>query len=245
MRKISWAVGLTTVPERRGELLPRTINSLRNAGFVQLRLFVDGPTVGLNYEEFALPITFRDPKVGVFGHWVLTLWELYVRDPRADRYAIFQDDLVTYPNLKTHLDRHEFPERGYWNLYSCPQNEQRVPLDDNKQPITGWHESNQMGRGAVALVFNRDGVAHLLGHPKMATRPQDYRRGTKSVDGAVCNTMKSGEWVEWVHYPSLIQHTGQKSSMGNRPHPISRSFIGEKFNAVDLIPATNPKPATT
>jgi hypothetical protein len=157
------------------------------------------------------------------------LWELYVREPRADRYAIFQDDMVCVKNLKGYLDRAPYPSRGYLNLYSFPQNE---ALANGRR---GFYESNQRGRGAVALVFDREALFTVLTARNMLERVGQEAKGHKSVDGAVVTAMSNAGFKEYVHAPSLVQHTGLESSMGNKPHPLSETFPGEGFDAMSLL----------
>ena len=122
MRRIQWSYGVTTVPSRMCDLLPQTLKSLELAGFPNPRLFVDNCT--LNQAEAyvveypACPLTTHvPPSLSIVGSWILAVWELYLRNPEATHYGIFQDDLVAYRNLRTYLERCEFPEKGYWNLY--------------------------------------------------------------------------------------------------------------------------------
>src|SRR5437870_5459108 len=111
---MKWSYGVTTVPSRRSTLLPKTLQSLRAAGFGEPRLFIDGckqdEAVGYSC-QFRLPITARDPAVRPAGNWILSLWELYIREPVADRYAIFQDDLITYRNLRDYLEACKYPSQ--------------------------------------------------------------------------------------------------------------------------------------
>lgn len=232
-----WSYGLTTVPQRRKDLLPATLASLRTAGFDKPRLFVDGDPDPVSWSrEFGLEVTCRHPKVRTYGNWVLSLAELYIREPGADRYAVFQDDFVTYPHLRTYLEKCSYPEKGYLNLYTFPSNQGRCPMvgQTGRQRV-GWYESNQNGRGAVALVFSREAVQTLLIHQHMVERPTDAHRGWKAVDGAVVTAMRKAGWREWVHNPSLVQHTGAHSSMGNKPHLLAESFRGEEFSAMRLV----------
>src|SRR5690349_12356402 len=93
-QSMKWAAALTTVPERRGELLPRTLASLANAGFAAPRIFLDGGNHSMaeSYErQFGTLVTARHPKIRTYGNWVLALAETYIREPTADRYAVFQD----------------------------------------------------------------------------------------------------------------------------------------------------------
>jgi hypothetical protein len=226
---VKWAYGVTTVPERREELLPKTLDSLCDAGFGNPRLFVDGENDIRRYDQFSLEVTLRYPKIRVFGNWFLSLIELYIREPNADRYAVFQDDFITYRNLREYLERTEYPDKSYLNLYTFPCNQQRC----KEKP--GWYLSDQFGKGAVALVFNRLAVQALITSQHMVDRPLDPRRGWRAVDGGIVSGMTKAGFKEYIHNPSLVQHTGDKSSMGNKAHQKALSFRGEDFDALELL----------
>lgn len=243
---MKWAYGVTTVPSRRLELLPRTLASLYKAEFPNPRLFIDGADDYRVYRADGLTneITIRgNPPVRTYGHWILTLWELYLRDPTANRYAIFQDDFVTYRNLRSYLEACPYPDKGYWNLYTFPSNsfprlrQVGLPCPANDDCV-GWYQSNQYGRGAVALVFDRKTVKILLQQPHMINKPEDCHMGYRKVDGAICESLVNNPAIgykEYVHNPSLVQHTGDYSSMGSKPHKKALSFRGEDFDAMDLL----------
>lgn len=232
--EMKWAYGVTTVPSRLDSHLPRTLESLAKAGFDKPRLFVDGSKNGTLYQKFGLEVTCRYPTIRTAGNWILSLYELFIREPSANRFAIFQDDLVTYRNLRAYLERCEYPKNGYWNLYTFPANQ------DLAKGRNGWYESNQLGLGAVGLVFSREAVIVLLGSKYMAERPLDASRGWRCIDGGIVEAMRknkngSGEWKEYVHNPSLVQHTGTGSSMRNPVQPLAKSFMGEDFDALELL----------
>ena len=232
----TWAYGVTTVPQRRVTLLPRTLASLRAAGFDCPRLFVDGCDDPSSYSHFGLELTMRYPSLRAYGNWLMALLELYLRSPNADRFAVFQDDFVTYRNLRAYLDWCPYPgelndrPKGYWNLYTFPENQR---LSDGK---IGWFFSNQLGKGGVALVFNREATVILLEHQHMITRAQDVNRGWKALDGGVVDSMRKSGWKEYVHDPSLVQHTGMESTISRSRHALAPSFRGEEFNAEEMIP---------
>lgn len=240
--KIRWAYGITTVQERRKDLLPRTIMSLRYAGFDRPRLFVDGCSSRLaaSYEEeFHLHVTSRDVHVRTSANWTLALLELFSRQPTADRYAIFQDDLVTCRNVRPYLERQRMPERGYWNLFCFLDNDEYDTHRDRT-----WFEgatikrqaqtTKQTGRGAVALVFSREGVVTLLSSRRFMERPRTVG-GDILVDGGIVSAMNEAGWREWVHRPSLFQHMGAVSTIGHHPHPQSLSFVGEDYDAMSIF----------
>jgi hypothetical protein len=226
---MEWAYGVTTVLDRLNVLLPRTLKSLRAAGFESPRIFIDG--AGARPPELdSYEVTCRSPKVRTFGSWMLAAMELVFRQPNAERYALFQDDMVTYRNLRGYLEACPFPEQGYWNLYTFPQNE---------KPINGWYESNQLGKGAVALVFSNKGLRTLLSQQYMIDRVLNPTRGWKALDGGIVSAYKKINWKEFVHNPSLVQHTGTESVMGNARHALANTFKGEDFDAMELL---GPKP---
>lgn len=247
-KPLQWSYGVTTVPERRSTTLPRTLESLRKSGYPTPRLFVDGDSDPKSWEkEFNLQVTCRHPRIRTHGNWVLALYELFIREPGSTRYAIFQDDMVTCRDLRAYLDRCKYPDRGYWNLYTFPENQQLCPPNH-----IGWYRSNQFGRGAVALIFSREAVLTLLQSAHMMERPINVDRGWKAVDGGIVtalnkvkiitdnNKVEPTPWIEYVHNPSLVQHTGEVTTMGSAVHPQAISFPGEEFSAVSLLPQKPP-----
>lgn len=232
---MEWAYGITTVPSRRHELFPRTLASLRKAGFDKPRIFVDGDKDGASWvREFGLETVCRYPIIRPFGNWLLSLQELCIRQPKADRYALFQDDFLTYKNLRGYLEECNYKGKEYWNLYTFPDNFQRVPTEQHKPKIC-WFPSNQLGLGAVALVFDRTTALALLSNRMFLQRPEDAERGHKNIDGGIVHCLKRLGWREYVHYPSLVYHTGDKSSRGGGKQPQTPCFFGEDFDAMELV----------
>lgn len=242
MSQPRWAYGVTTCPARRHDLLPQTLASLAAGGFGKPRLFVDGvgSLVAAEYErDFGLEVTARFPSIRTFGNWGLALAELYIRNPAAERYALFQDDLICVRNLRQYLEARPVPSPGYGNLFAFRDNEAVI----RGQPV-GWHEASylhrkrglQTGRGAVALVFDREAVLALLTSRHMVERPMDAHRGWRAIDGGIVSGMNKAGYKEYVHQPSLVQHTGIHSSMGNKPHAQAKTFPGASHDALSFLP---------
>lgn len=252
---MKWAYGVTTVPVRRDTLLPGTLASLARAGFDAPRLFVDGCDDPAEYRGFGLPVTVRpNPPLRVHGNWVLALYELYLREPAATKFAIFQDDILACHNLRAYLDRCPYPDGpvnpklkaapGYWNLYTAPSNQELARSE-------GWYESNQCGKGALALVFSREAVITLLSARHLVERPQDIHRGWRAVDGGIVDSMRKAGWKEYVHNPGLVVHTGKVSSINKDRRAVvtdsthtpyvwdayydRTSFRGESWDALSLV----------
>ena len=246
----TFAFGITTIPERRTTTLPITIRSLTNAGFDNPILFIDDRDDGgwgLEYDMTIAPPylslrkVFRtDGRIKAFGHWILSLYELFIRNPHADLYALFQDDIIVSRNLRLYLDRVTLPNRGYLNLYTFPSNQKVAPS------TTGFYRSNQNGKGATALVFDRESIVALLTSPHILTKLRSRNhRAWKSIDGGIIQAFKDanpvGHWHEYVHNPSLVQHigtqaNGHQSTLGNPEHLLAPSFMGEDFDCSSLLP---------
>lgn len=267
---MKWSYGITTVKKRRDDLFPQTLASLKAAGFDRPHVFVDGCDDSRSWhDEFGLDVTARGGvNVRTAGNWVLSLYELFYRRPDADYYAVFQDDFVTSLNLRRYLERNPCPQPGYMNLYTFPRNQRVAPRTTAGGTVDGWFPAQtiakgkvevptgdsggrgtttrdvnfQTGFGAVALVFTRDGVMDLLGSRELSGRPVDPKRGHVAIDGGVVHCMNKLGYTEYVHSPSLVQHTGQVSSMGSKRHPLAESFRGENFDLLDLL-ATARAPA--
>lgn len=235
MKPRTWAYGVTTVSSRLDNYLPVTLRSLNDAGFNDPWLFIDGVSDKSVLSEVVVsgrPLsdysyTLRYPILKTFGNWILGLWELYIRNPVCYYYALFQDDMVVYRNLRSYLDNCSFEGKQYWNLYTMPCN------DDLSQGRIGWYPSNQRGMGAVALIFSRDGVMDLLSsRENIVERPATTgNRAWENIDGGIIDALKKRGWQEYVHNPSLVQHIGKESTLNKGRWPEAPSFRGEDFDA--------------
>lgn len=253
---LRWTYGITTVPARKDTYLKATMVSLALGGFPKPRLFVDGtnPQIeGAYRDEFpSSECTFRTPKLGCWGNCYASLLELYLRDPMADRYALFQDDMVCVKNLRRYLELIPYPNggRAYLNLFTFRENEDVI---QGKQ--VGFHEAceldtsrgggmyhgkrQQAGRGALALVFTRDALQVVLSSThtvRKCTGAGD--RGWRFSDGGIVEAMNQGNYWEYIHSPSLVQHTGSVSSIGNNGRGKALSFPGEEVDALTLLPSS-------
>jgi hypothetical protein len=259
---MKWACAVTTCPERR-KSLGRTLASLKAGGFAP-RLFVDGDPDGASWQrELSCPVTCRDVAARTAANWTLALAELLLRRPDADAYAVFQDDLLCVRNLRAYLEqtRETWPERGYLNLFTFRDNEKVIAdaggrkgwlessllKDGESFPHQGEMKQQQTGRGAVALVLPRDAAVDLLSHGHLWTRAKENPdRGWRNVDGGIVEALNRQGWREYVHAPSLVQHTGDVSTirMPGKPERLvrrARTFPGEQFDALSLL-CTEPTP---
>jgi hypothetical protein len=237
-----WQCGLTTVPDRRHELLPNTLASLVRAGFPTPHLFVDNlqshaQAIELNYPALDCAVTYRIPRVGAMNNWWLGFVELYVRNPWADRYAMFEDDLLACLSLREYLDRTTTNDfKGYWNLLTHEFNRTKLKLD--LAPV-GWLTSDQGGRGAVATVFNNRAATEMIMSRQAIDMIRNPKEARRVIDGALSNIFRKMRWPEHIHNPGLIQHVGFHSTQGHK-YGTMQSFLGVDSDALQLL---DPKPS--
>lgn len=251
-----WAYGVTSCAERVDTLLPKTLLSLAHAGFDKPRVFIDGckdsAAIAISLAQrspmlVGIEVSCHYPAMKTVGNWVAGLWELLVRNPTADRFAMFQDDLVICKDVRRYLDASHWPAKGYLNLLTFPSNQGVAPRSPAGRGA-GWFEARecyngplyhgkvgQKGLGAVALCFTREAVLDILSSRHVVERPLDAVWATKKLDGMVVTAMNQLGWREYCHDPSLVQHTGEVSSIGNRPHPLAPSFRGEQWSAMEVL----------
>jgi hypothetical protein len=247
-----WACGLTTVPERRHTTLGPTLDSLYHGGFSGLRLFVDGATDDNDWARTGLyPTTFHYPRVHAYGNFYLGLLELYLRDPTADLFAMFQDDVLVCRNLRPYLETLTIAGGDYLNLMSTWINWNLCPVDlaTGKRKV-GLHRGNQWGHGAQGLVFPRRSVQNLLQSHHWVYRPlaeknEEFHpeRAWCNLDGGVVCGIKELHGLEVCHNPPLLQHRDcpttlppRRSQKGNQAgyQPRAPHWVGEDFDALSL-----------
>lgn len=241
-RKVRWTYGVTTCWKRavRSETLEMSLGSLHGGGFISPLLFVDQtPVSGLAGGEFLWPCSYRIP-VGPLGNWYLGLLEMYLLDPHCDYYAMFQDDIVCCRNLRQYLEKSleqiGGARKGYANLYTAPMNSSALLKRSGPEPRRGWTIPDYEGQGALALVLPRDCVLCLLSSRIMAERPMNPVKGRAGIDGVIGSALRAEGFREFIHYPSLVQHTGMTSTIpGNSSGLASDCFAGEEFDAMELL----------
>jgi len=231
---LKWQMAITTC-RQRVELCDRTIQSLYDAGFLFSTSSRDAGKVSANcyfqrigYNDGEVRYDYlHDHRVGAFGNWLLTAWELYLSDRHADRYAIFQDDIRASKNLREYLETTITPEKSYQNLILYPANYVQGT------EAGSWYPAPRIGQGAQGLVFSNVAMKALLKSPffvEYAATPNCV----DGIDGTINAVMAEAGFTEYVHYPSLLDHVDSPSTLGHPPQPKIDSFRGEQFDLLEL-----------
>ena len=75
----------------------------------------------------------------------------------------------------------------------------------------------------------------LLHSQEFVSKPSHARKSTVCIDGCVNTSLRRDGYQEYVHAPSLLEHVGQVSAIGNKLCRPAPSFRGEDFDAMSLL----------
>jgi hypothetical protein len=230
---LTWAVGITTAP-RLQPTLTRMLNSLREAGWEEGRIFAEPgcePVTGFG----GFTWTRRDDTLGGWPNWYLALAELVQRQPHADTYLMLQDDVVFARNLRGYLESTLWPSErvGLASAY-CPAAYVRR--------TNGWHavENRLDLYGAVTLALPNAAARLLLGHARAINhRRRGAHEGLKHIDTMVGQWAAESHLDVFYHTPSLAQHIGDISVIwpdaANDGNRRAADFVGEELDATELL----------
>jgi hypothetical protein len=203
---IRWAVGMTTAP-RRTPTLETSLDYLRRAGWSNVRLAVYGmaglpPTTSIEH------VSLREPALGAWPNFYMTLLELVLSKPDADAVMLLQDDVQFYDceNVREYLDSRLWPAGppGIVSLYCSAAYTRETPRWTTADGRWEW--------GVLGFVFPKELAQRFVCDPQVLQH-RSTDRGLRFIDDVI------GEWAErneipiWYPSPSLVQHIGDTSTV--------------------------------
>lgn len=219
----TWSVGVTTA-HRRLPTVDECLDSVVNAGWETIRIFSDA-AVPLSDRHSHQPCTLREPSIGAWPNFYLSLAELLMREPETDAYLMIQDDALFFNHrgLKTYL------ELALWQTDKpclaslfCPR--------DYTQPTHGWCEfQGEWVWGAQAFAFSRSAAQLFLADQEVV-----HHRWNSDYKGLYGIDVLIGRWASRCGVPisfptpSLVQHIGHVSAIWDRAH-ISGPRRADRF----------------
>jgi len=228
-----WAVGVTTAP-RKEPTIGRSLRSIVSAGWKDIHVFAE-PGSPIPTGIVGLTVTRRGETLGVLGNWFLGLSELLHRDPDADAYALFQDDVVLARNVRQYLETTLWPaERaGLVSVY-CPE-----PYA-NGGP--GFREVSTGGGllGALSYILP-SAAAKWIVTAGTATwfRRRTFSRESRRLDVLIGQLLAQAGWSAFYVSPSLAHHVGEHSTLwpgiGASRKRRAGDFVGEHYDALRLL----------
>jgi hypothetical protein len=203
-----WSVGVTTAP-RQESTLDHCLSSMTEAGWDQIRLFVDGDHP-LPDRWSHLPVTRHSPPLGAWPNFYVALWELLLREPHADAILMVQDDalFLQHSGFRRYMEQILWPGRreGICSLFTSAA---------YSRSTAGWYRFRGVWKwGAVALVFSAGTARRFLTDSWVVGHRWRRRRNPLAdIDWLV------GAWAFRhrvpIYYPtpSLVQHIGHTSAL--------------------------------
>lgn len=232
-----WAVGITTAP-RRLPTLEYCLSALLAAGWNEPRLFVD-EAADLPARFSSLAQSIRQPRLGAWPNYYLSLAELTLRQPDADAYMILQDDalLVQHPGLRQYLEGVLWPgdRPGIVSLYCAREYTQANP---------GWYAlPMQWFWGALAFIFPAELARRFLADPEVIEHRRRKQDGLVAIDVLVGRFAHRHNIPVSFPTPSLVQHIGQVSTLWQTARATGTRRAGRFAGDPELPPRPLDQPS--
>jgi hypothetical protein len=210
---MSLAIAMTTT-HRQPSTIDRALMTLRSAGFDEtVHVFAEPETelAGLSTDRVRVHVNKR--RRGCFGNWKKSLKWL-VKHTSASWLLVLQDDAIWLPGsavrLRSQMDVCRDRRTGLLSPYaSCMVVKEGYMEGANTD---GWKECRAGWDfwGALAFCLKRDAAKELLQHCRFAKHA-----GMQQVDAVVAASMLELDRPSFVHLPSLVDHIGVTSTIGN------------------------------
>ena len=210
LRYENLAIGLITC-RRTNVDVHDTVAQLRRAGFPELlHMFCEPGTPPIRHLP-RLVVHQNDRKLGCVGNWAHCLRWLW-NHTSAEYILICEDDIAFCQGARAALNigLHSFDRVGFWSLYTPQRDEGLVGHQ------YGWVAANR-GRdawGTQAMCFPRSSAQVVLDYAPLHN--EDQLRGP--TDAIVAQCFVEARLPCYYHNPSLTDHLGRISAIGNNWH---------------------------
>jgi hypothetical protein len=204
------SIAMTTAPRRTPTIL-RALPSLREAGFHEdVHVFAEPGTFG----KLPVPddkrarVRQNSSRRGCFSNWKYALEQL-LSGTDAQWLLIVQDDAIWLPGsadvLRAQMLARQEMCTGFLSPYVTAKD---VPIER----VDGWNEcrAGWLFWGALALCMKRGTAEELKRQPRFVKH-----RGPQQIDAVVAASMLDLGYPSFVHVPSLVDHVGATSTIGN------------------------------
>lgn len=223
-----WAVGVITAP-RKHQTLVKTIKAIERAGWDNGVIFAEPGSCNDVKGNWAYVNRYK--KTGIFGNWMLGLYELFIRNIDADAFLMIQDDIVIAPDTRNYLDNALwFTESPHLvSLFTLKA------IDDN--PECGWRSTTIYHGGPTAIVMSHETVQEIIS----SLIPLRYygiqkQKGTSFDDLGIFALMAHKQWPVFYPKPSIGDHIGHQSTHCQQAAKWSYSdhvLVSQQYNDVE------------
>lgn len=218
-----WSVGMMLAPRGGESYFERTLSSVKEAGWEDLTVFAEPESPPVLNQT----VVKRPSKLGNWLNFRQSLIDMYSEDSEKKYYMLIEDDVVFSKNVRQFLDIALWPSNtGVCSIYSPSHYEtfERVGWN-NHSGTTMW--------GAVTMIFSNKSLQCFINHYNNIEWNSD-----QNCDNAVGRWCERTEQNAYFFSPSLVQHVGVKSSLGDKRYHrrrYSSLFVGEDFDCTKLL----------
>ena len=229
-----WCAGVTTAP-RAEPTLERSLKSLADAGWPMAHVFAE-PQSDLPARLESERRSVRTHRLGAWPNWLLSLNEMFLREPHADAYLICQDDVLYCHGLRNYLEDRLWPSGrlGVVSLHTA-SHQDRGDKEGFYAVRHGWG-----AWGAQAYIFPNPAVRALFRNRHVVNhRHRGLGGGMQNIDSVVGQWCKETTFDYYLHTPSLAQHIGEASTLWEHASTTGRrraaTFVGEYTNINEIM----------
>lgn len=245
-----WCMGMLTAP-RRNPSIDAALLSYHSAGFDEIHIYAEpGSTRPTSAPHVWIEREYRH---GCWRNTVQALRDMWARNPKAEAYALFQDDCVMMRDVRTFLEHDLWPSptAGLVSIYSPDWSGYE---DKNIKGIRMIKNNYMMG--ACGVILSNPCLNMILNHPLSKDWRGTYRgRQDNPEKKAASDTwfstvVREGGFNAFVYSPSLMQHFARFSALGHgspdklgsngRWYRKSVLFPGENISALEYFRDSHP-----
>ena len=213
----SWMVGVITAP-RTHSTLKWSLNTIKGAGWDRGIIFNDSADCPINDPNW--PVVARHSKLGLFRNFILGLYELFLRDTKADAYLIIQDDMLCIENLRSYLEKTLwFDSKPHIISPFAPYNVNHTAYPN----IHGdWRSTDMYTAGPNSLVLSNETTRAILSDMDdvIGYHEEAVARGDSFEDLGIYHWANRHGYKTYWPIHGLIDHIGLHST--HRPHQHER-----------------------
>lgn len=199
-----WAVGITT-SARKHPTIVKTIKALEHAGWDTGMIFAEPGSYidcGSNWDY-----VYRSKQTGIFGNWILGLYELFIRNINADAFFMTQDDIVMSPNSRKYL------EDALWFTDQPHLVSLFGPNAIDQDPSVGWRETSIYNGGPNAIIMSHETVQEILSSlTPLRYYGVQHQKKVSFDDLGIFKLMSEKNWSVFYPKPSIGDHIGHQST---------------------------------
>lgn len=236
------AIGMIAAP-RPDIRLVDSLKNVRCGGFDQKIYVAAEPGTITDNDDRNVELVCHRKMKGIVGN-ALFLYRWMLEATKSDFLLIVENDILASPQSNKKLQE-LLSCQGYSLRFGCVSlytpKQYGFDVTTSETRFQGWGTLNLGWNSAAgqANCYRRDGLRHLLKHPKWV---EFEKISLENHGGGGGGDTLTGDWAQsnslnyWFHVPSLVEHLGVVSSRkGVKPTPHRQGFLVSEWRDGDGV----------